>query len=95
MSTTIEMMSLPALLEGWGRKEGGEWSWQDEFNWLWLSHWDELESLMTSIEQQGILEPILLGSDGLVWDGHSRLAVADELGLSYVPVRYSNGLEEM
>lgn len=40
-----------------------------------------------SIEQHGILEPILIKSDGTIISGHRRYTAASEVGLDEVPVR--------
>lgn len=40
----------------------------------------------TSIQEVGMRMPILLGSDGRVWDGHHRFAAAEHLGIPVVPV---------
>ena len=45
-----------------------------------------LIELKNSIKERGILYPLLLGSDGLVADGHRRLSCAKLLGLRTVPV---------
>lgn len=50
-----------------------------------------------SIEQHGILEPILVNSDGTIISGHRRYEAALEVGLEEVPVReisYDSELEE-
>jgi len=50
-----------------------------------------------SIEQHGILEPILIKSDGIIISGHRRYAAALEVGLDEIPVRevsYDSDLEE-
>lgn len=50
-----------------------------------------------SIAQHGILEPILIKSDGTIISGHRRYAGALEVGLDEVPVRevsYDSELEE-
>ncbi len=50
-----------------------------------------------SIEQHGILEPILIKPDGTIISGHRRYAAALEVGLDEVPVRevsYDSELEE-
>lgn len=88
-----EMMSLPTLLAEWEPGDGG--SWAVEFHTLRESHPDHMEDLYFSINKYGIIEPILLGADGRVWDGHHRLAIAKELDVSYVPVVHANGLEGM
>src|SRR5690606_24415273 len=46
--------------------------------------------LLTRIREEGIREPILLGTDGRVWDGHHRITVAMHLGLESVPVEFAS-----
>jgi len=50
-----------------------------------------------SIKQHGILEPLLIKSDGTIISGHRRYAAALEVGLTEIPVRevsYDSDLEE-
>lgn len=47
---------------------------------------ERLDELATSIQAEGIREPVLLGNDGRVWDGHHRIVVAMRLGIESVPV---------
>lgn len=47
--------------------------------------------LIEAIRAEGIREPILLGNDGRVWDGHHRITVARHLGIRDVPVEFSGG----
>lgn len=65
----------------------GEWSWRDEYDNL-ISQ-DRTRDLIDSIKVDGIREPILLGTDGRVWDGHHRITVAMHLGLDSVPVEFA------
>ena len=44
------------------------------------------EDLKRDIEKVGVLTPLLATSGGLVLQGHSRLKIAQELGLSRLPV---------
>ena len=66
-------------------------SWETEFEWLKNHHNGKLALLILNILTYGIREPILLGDDGRVWDGHHRIAVAHQLGLDEVPVAYGGG----
>jgi hypothetical protein len=56
--------------------------------------------LAQSISEQGIIEPLVLSADGVLLSGHRRLAAANYLGISQVPVRvvqdlyYSLGAQE-
>lgn len=44
-------------------------------------------NLETYLKAQGRVEqPILLGSDGRIWDGHHRLVAARRLGFEIIPV---------
>lgn len=83
MSTT---MPLADVLRDY--RDGDEIGWAEEFNYLRASpeHRDRLGRLPLSVVEHGIREPILLGYDGRVWDGHHRLCVADALGIAEVPV---------
>lgn len=70
-------------------RDGDEHGWSVEFDRLWSEQQGYMDMLATSIQQDGIRMPILIGSDGRVWDGHHRLAVADRLGLEAVPVEWA------
>lgn len=52
-----------------------------------------LKHLKNSMEEHGFIEafPIICNQDGVVADGHRRLAVAKMLGIEKVPVLYVNG----
>lgn len=45
------------------------------------------ESFLTSIREQGVLEPIVVDSEDTIISGHRRVASAVEVGLDEVPVR--------
>lgn len=64
----------------------GDWAWQDEYDKLYER--DYQRQLTEKIRVNGITEPILLGSDGRVWDGHHRICAAMHLGLDTVPVEF-------
>jgi hypothetical protein len=57
-------------------KDGDEIGWDEELQWLWTEHRTELLELMDSVLADGFREPIFVGNDGRLWDGHHRLAVA-------------------
>lgn len=80
------MVPLEALLKV--VRDGDEVGWDVELGELWEARTDYLDILATSIQETGIQTPILIGSDGRVWDGHHRLAVAQKLGLSEVPIEW-------
>lgn len=78
---------LPSLLTVF--TPGDDMTWPEQFEWLRVHHSTRLRMLAKEIKAEGIREPILLGSDGRVWDGHHRLAVAMRLDIKQVPVVFS------
>lgn len=83
-------MPLAELLAGW--RPGSydlPWSWDDEVRDLVgrvvdpALPWAEF---VESVRADGIQEPVSLGPDGRVWDGHHRVCAAIVLGLDAVPV---------
>lgn len=65
-----------------------DWPWEEEWADLDRRHADTgyLDRLEEQIGQNGITMPVLIGSDGRLWDGHHRLRIAVRLGIDYVPV---------
>lgn len=80
----VALVPLEWVLETY--RDGDERGWDAEFEFLRREHSGQIDRLATSVQETGIQEPILLGSDGRVWDGHHRLCVASMLGLASVPV---------
>jgi len=70
-------------------QDGDRITWSAEFNWLRENHAPQLRALFLSVLQNGIREPLLIGDDGRLWDGHHRLYVAHSLGFKHVPVKYA------
>ncbi|MBD9721926.1 ParB N-terminal domain-containing protein [Streptomyces caniscabiei] len=65
-----------------------DWPWEEEWADLARRHAETgyLDRLAEQIRENGITMPVLIGSDGRLWDGHHRLCVAVRLGIGYVPV---------
>ena len=65
-----------------------DWTWEEEWADLDRRHADTgyLAKLEEAIRENGITMPVLVGSDGRLWDGHHRLCMAVRLGIDYVPV---------
>jgi hypothetical protein len=78
-----EYRSIETILTEW--RDGNETGWDEEFEWLEENHVDKLTALLEDIKQNGIREPILLGTDGRVWDGHHRIYCASILGIRMIP----------
>lgn len=66
----------------------GDWTWEEEWADLDERHATdgELDKLEQQIRENGITTPVLIGSDGRLWDGHHRICIAYRLGLTEVPV---------
>ncbi len=65
---------------------GDENGWWEENLHLWRTQSHAMRELADSIEVHGVHEPVLLGDDGRVWDGHHRILIAAGLGLKSIPV---------
>ncbi|MEU6768556.1 ParB N-terminal domain-containing protein [Streptomyces sp. NPDC046853] len=65
-----------------------DWSWDEEWADLDKRHAETgyLAKLEQQISENGITMPVLIGSDGRLWDGHHRLRIAVRRGIGYVPV---------
>ena len=83
------MMRLTDLMRDYTPGDGH--SWDDEMQWIRTNHDAYFTRLETNIGILGIREPILLGDDGRVWDGHHRITAAHQLGLTEVPVEHAKG----
>lgn len=67
----------------------GDWSWEEEHDDIEERTPGKLDLLAQDIRWNGIKEPIILGDDGRVWDGHHRILAATIVGLGAVPVEFS------
>jgi hypothetical protein len=76
---------LSTLLAGWAPGSFPQpWTWADESADLYIPG-----EFLRDVMANGVREPVLLGIDGRVWDGHHRIVAAIRLGLRDVPVRHS------
>jgi len=63
-----------------------DWSWKEEMSDMFSpAHFDKTVALIHSIRKDGIKEPIALGDDRRIWDGHHRITAAYVLGLKIIP----------
>lgn len=83
-------LALQTLLDCW-RVGSGDWTWAEELIVLrgTPDHGSRTNALIEDIKERGIQTPILLGTDGRVWDGHHRVIAAMILGLENVPVEFA------
>lgn len=72
-----------------------DWTWEEEWADLDRRHAETgyLAKLEQQIRENGITMPVLIGSDGRLWDGHHRLRIAVRLGIDYVPVEITPSAE--
>lgn len=82
-------MNLEQLME-WAAPGSYDWSWTYEFFSLYKT--PRFRALVEDIAENGINEPVLVGDDGRIWDGHHRICAAIELGLDLVPVTFARVL---
>lgn len=67
-------------------KPGSGLTWTHELQELWTEDRHDTLLLLQHVVGEGISEPIIIGPDGRLWDGHHRLAVALALHIT-VPAR--------
>jgi ParB-like chromosome segregation protein Spo0J len=66
--------------------DGVPWSWAHEAADLIRREPDVMADLVLSVYENGVQEPVTLGYDGRVWDGHHRIVAALIAGRDTVPV---------
>ena len=86
--TPTVRMSPQAVMERWRPgSEGDQWTWADEERSLWSEPMiDHTLTVQAEIVADGILEPVLAGDDGRLWDGHHRVLIAARLGIGEIDV---------
>jgi hypothetical protein len=70
----------------WTEPGDQDWSWRSQFKWLVKNHAEQLASLRQDIAWRGQLVPVIVGSDGRLWDGHHRVYAIVELGWPNITV---------
>lgn len=69
----------------------GEWTWPEEMRRLSSPtgpHYQNFIEVFRDISVHGIKEPVLLGPDRRVWDGHHRIVIA---GMHNISIPYTIG----
>lgn len=95
MSTVLVSTSLARIVTFW-RPGSADWTWADEYHNLIR---DEVtQRIRERVDSEGIdfadsFAPILLGSDGRVWDGHHRIVLALERGVTHLMCEYAAKVE--
>lgn len=82
-----EVWSPRCVIESFS--DGNGRGWHEELQYIWYDDRERTLSLLDEVGRTGmILEPVVIGPDRRVWDGHSRIAVALALGIA-VPVVFA------
>ena len=81
-------MPLGAVLAHW-RPGWNDLTWPEAVVQVHRQEPAKMKELMASVVTDGLREPVTLGSDNRVWDGHHRIAVACRLNLPVIPVEYA------
>ena len=92
--THIDTVRVADVLAQYGPGDSGDqliyrWGWREEFAQLWIDDATHMHNLLVDIKRHGIREPILLGNDGRLWDGHHRLAIAVALVHDTIPAEHA------
>lgn len=82
---TAELMTAEYLMEI--ARDGDEHGWPTELRLLWTDMRDDTLAVMDRVLGEGFLQPVEIGPDGRVWNGHHRIAVAAALGIMVPVVR--------
>lgn len=77
-------LHIDDILRQWA--PDGDFDWPTTFSLLDRARLSDVDALAEDVQFNGIREPVRLGDDGRVRDGHLRLLVADLLGIEAVPV---------
>jgi hypothetical protein len=56
---------------------------------------DSVRELAASIKEHGFENPILIEEDNTIISGHGRALAAEQLGMTYVPVRVAKGITKI
>ncbi|MFE6126775.1 ParB N-terminal domain-containing protein [Streptomyces sp. NPDC056437] len=92
---TVEVWPLARVLTD-VRCGSEDWTWEEEWADLDARHAASgyLDRLEQQIRANGITMPVLIGTDGRLWDGHHRLRIAVRLGIGYIPVEVPAALDQ-
>lgn len=86
----LERKPVAQIIAFW-RPGSHEWSWAEEYTDLMGRHAYTTGRIRDRVKEEGIgfidhAAPVLLGTDGRVWDGHHRICIAIEQGITEMAV---------
>lgn len=92
LTTETVQMKVDDVMSQWRPgSQGDDWTWEKEYDWCWSEDNFRMTSIIKCVQEDGIgfddkENPILLGNDGRVWDGHHRILIAKYLGVEFINV---------
>lgn len=91
MTDLVSMTPLEIMDKWRPGSHGDDWTWADEYVYCWMDDGPRTNKIIELVKEKGIgfddaYNPILLGNDGRVWDGHHRILIARYLEIYSVNV---------
>lgn len=88
----MQRVRVQAILDNFAPGSGLS-TWDEEWRWIENSEDSNLKRVKHKVKKKGIgfadeTDPITLGPDDRVWDGHHRLYLAHTLGIRLVNVKH-------
>jgi hypothetical protein len=85
MSEVLVCKPVAQIVTFW-RPGSRDWLWADEYADIFGRDAGQTEVILKRVDSEGIdfaddFAPVLLGSDGRVWDGHHRICIAIQRGI--------------
>lgn len=83
--TVLICKPLAQVVTFW-RPGSADWSWAEEYADVMGRDRGQTDAIYRRVDSEGIdfaneFAPVLLGSDGRVWDGHHRICIAIQRGI--------------
>lgn len=88
--TTKTFLKTEDIVKHWRPgSQGPDWTWHDEFGDIIRDNQTGIvRDLVPDDDFTGFSNPILLGDDGRVWDGHHRICITMDNKVERLPVEY-------
>lgn len=71
-----------------------DYTWATEAQRLWLEEPDYMCGLVRHLADGGEYEPVTIGDDGKLWDGHHRVVALMALGERFIRVQRYEDLDD-
>lgn len=89
MTETLTRLPVDRIITDW-RPGSHDWTWDEEYRDLTVDN-PVTDAIRRRVDTEGIgfqddIAPVMLGSDGRVWDGHHRICIAIERDITHLDV---------